>query len=569
MARLPNPGSDSGAWGDILNDFLLQSHNSDGSLKPSAVTGSGAASDSSVVHNTGAEPVAGTKTFSSSPVVPTPTLGSQAANKSYVDSTVAAGAPDATTSSKGIVQLAGDLGGAGTSAAAPVITDNAITTSKLNNGAVTSAKIADGTIVDADISGSAAIAKSKLAALNIVDADVSAISQSKVTNLTTDLGVKAPTSRAINAGTGLTGGGDLSADRTLSVTNDSTTQKIRVSKAGTLTGTRQELNLIEGSNVTITEADDSGNNRVNVTIAATQPAAASTVTSETAFGAASAVGVSTTYARADHTHGTPPAVDVQVFTAGGTWTKPANAVSVTVHLVGGGAGGGSGRRGAAGTVRCGGGGGGGGGSARVTLPAAALPSSVAITIGTGGAGGAARTTNDSDGNDGTSGNATLFGTYVRAGGGFKGIAGTATSGAGGAGGVSVLSGGVGGNAATNGAAGPATQTSIPGSTGGAPGGGITSADVPSAGGLVNGSVTGSNATVAGGVVDSTPPSNGNSQPANSGLPGDGGGGGASSITTAAQAGANGGLYGAGGGGVGTGSAGAAGVVGQVIQHLVV
>jgi len=33
MARLPQPGSDQGAWGDILNDFLVQSHNANGSLK--------------------------------------------------------------------------------------------------------------------------------------------------------------------------------------------------------------------------------------------------------------------------------------------------------------------------------------------------------------------------------------------------------------------------------------------------------------------------------------------------------------------------------------------------------
>lgn len=33
MARLPNPGEDDGVWGQILNDFLAASHNSDGSLK--------------------------------------------------------------------------------------------------------------------------------------------------------------------------------------------------------------------------------------------------------------------------------------------------------------------------------------------------------------------------------------------------------------------------------------------------------------------------------------------------------------------------------------------------------
>ncbi|MCA9344564.1 collagen-like protein [Candidatus Saccharibacteria bacterium] len=37
MARLPIPGQDGGTWGDILNEFLETSHNSDGSIKTSAV----------------------------------------------------------------------------------------------------------------------------------------------------------------------------------------------------------------------------------------------------------------------------------------------------------------------------------------------------------------------------------------------------------------------------------------------------------------------------------------------------------------------------------------------------
>lgn len=36
MARLPRPGSDDGTWGDILNEYLLVSHNNDGSLKATA-----------------------------------------------------------------------------------------------------------------------------------------------------------------------------------------------------------------------------------------------------------------------------------------------------------------------------------------------------------------------------------------------------------------------------------------------------------------------------------------------------------------------------------------------------
>src|SRR5688572_18473681 len=85
------------------------------------------------------------------------------------------------------------------------------------------------------------------------------------------LGGKVDTTRTIASSTGLTGGGDLSANRTLSVVNDTTTQKVRVSKNGTLTGTRQEVNLVQGTNITITTADDNANNRVNVTLDVPDP----------------------------------------------------------------------------------------------------------------------------------------------------------------------------------------------------------------------------------------------------------------------------------------------------------
>ena len=42
MTRLPTPGQDDGTWGGILNDYLDQSHNNDGTLKTSAVTAAGA-----------------------------------------------------------------------------------------------------------------------------------------------------------------------------------------------------------------------------------------------------------------------------------------------------------------------------------------------------------------------------------------------------------------------------------------------------------------------------------------------------------------------------------------------
>ena len=77
MARLPTPGGDENSWGTVLNDFLSASHNADGSLKSAAV--------SAVV-------------------------------------------PDATTTSKGIVQLAGDLAGTAASPTVPSLTSKTDTT---------------------------------------------------------------------------------------------------------------------------------------------------------------------------------------------------------------------------------------------------------------------------------------------------------------------------------------------------------------------------------------------------------------------------------------------------------
>ena len=37
MARLPQPGGDDGTWGQVLNDFLSQSHTANGALKPGVV----------------------------------------------------------------------------------------------------------------------------------------------------------------------------------------------------------------------------------------------------------------------------------------------------------------------------------------------------------------------------------------------------------------------------------------------------------------------------------------------------------------------------------------------------
>jgi|GEM_PF-4196471 len=92
MARLPKPGQDVGTWGDVLNDFLSVELNTDGTLKKAGDIAA-AASNDSVIHNTSNETVEGVKTFSSSPIVPTPTTSTQATNKAYVDSAISADSP--------------------------------------------------------------------------------------------------------------------------------------------------------------------------------------------------------------------------------------------------------------------------------------------------------------------------------------------------------------------------------------------------------------------------------------------------------------------------------------------
>ena len=47
-ARLPNPGGDNGQWGTLLNEFLLVSHNSNGTLRTEQVQSAGAVMSESI-----------------------------------------------------------------------------------------------------------------------------------------------------------------------------------------------------------------------------------------------------------------------------------------------------------------------------------------------------------------------------------------------------------------------------------------------------------------------------------------------------------------------------------------
>jgi hypothetical protein len=85
---------------------------------------------------------------------------------------------------------------------------------------------------------------------------------------------------------------------------DTTIQKIEVAQAGSVVGTRKQINFVNGTNVTITAADDNTNNRVNVTVASS---AAGTIVEPTTppptiNTTGSVLGTSANAAHADHTH---------------------------------------------------------------------------------------------------------------------------------------------------------------------------------------------------------------------------------------------------------------------------
>lgn len=247
MSRLPTPGQDEGQWGDILNDFLAQVHNTDGSIKDNTIgiaalnvgtpstnqvlaySGTGLswvtpsstpvpdadattkgvvqlagdlggtaaaptvpglaakADDADLTAHVGdtANPHGVTKsqvglanvdntsdankpistatqtalnlkanlaspTFTGTVTVPTPSGNTDAATKGYVDSVAGAGAPDASSSTKGIVQLTGDLGGTAASPTVPGLAGKADTShthaaGDITSGTIASARLGSGT----------------------------------------------------------------------------------------------------------------------------------------------------------------------------------------------------------------------------------------------------------------------------------------------------------------------------------------------------------------------------------------------------------------------------------------
>ena len=282
MARLPVPGGDTGQWGDILNEYLAMSHAADGSLKPGSVVG--AIPDNAIA----AAKLQDTYLKSSEKAQPNgvASLGSDGLvpSSQLPPSTAPA---DASSTAKGLVQLAGDLGGTASVPTVPGLATKAdaavsitagtgltgggdLTTNRtlsVNFGTIagTAAQGNDSRITGAEqlankgaANGYASLGsdgKVPGAQLPVAspppDADVTT---KGLVQLAGDLGGtaasptvpglagKAATSTTISAGTGLTGGGDLSTNRTLSVNFGTTAGTAAQGNDSRITGAEQTSN---------------------------------------------------------------------------------------------------------------------------------------------------------------------------------------------------------------------------------------------------------------------------------------------------------------------------------------
>lgn len=363
------------------------------------------------------------------------------------------------------------------------------------------------------------------------DTDLTAVANLTSTGLIARTGSGTATTRTIQApaaGITVSNGNGVAGDPTLALANDLAALEALSStgisvRSATDTWVQRSV-AVSGSGLSVANADGSAG---NPTISF------SSQTANTVLAGPSSGGAATPSFRSLVSADIP--VNIQTFTASGTWTKPTGVKVVHITCIGGGGGGASGGRHTAGSGN-GGGGGGGGATTMMTLPAALLGSTESVVVGNGGSGGASQSSLSTNGSDGSNGGLSSFGNYCLANGGGAGLA-NGTAGSGGTGQFSGGAGGIGGTVSTSGNGGNGVSVPFAG------GGGAGGAGNNTYSGGVGGTTIGTNK--AGGTSDT----GGDSVTTNLPLPGGGGGGGQSfGIPGTGNAGGTGGRYGGGGGG---------------------
>ncbi len=490
MARLPRPGQDDGTWGSILNDFLQQAHDTDGSIKDGSVSknkvGLGNVDNTSDAD----KPVSSATQTALDAKADSATLAAVATSGSYADLS------QKPTITNVTVDGVAPAGGAVNIVSTPVYDVPSVNVVNVS-GVLT------------------------VGIQNVIDASAGIITMSLPTGqpVGTMLSVRKHDSSANNVVVTGNIAGTAGTTHTLIARGEVMAYRADANGSWWVVGGNKPLTMLDGRYVR--------------TVNGTAPDNAGNV----AVSAGSAVNIQVFSAAGN-----------------GTWTKPAGATTVSVVCVGAGGGGGSGRRGATGTIRGGGGGGAGGAWTMQTFPAALFGATEPVTVGTGGSGGTATTTDDTNGTNATAGGASIFSNggstnlRLKANGGAAGGAGIVGASTVATGAVGTSSGGNGANSSSTGGAGNAGSNGNSGAGGGASGGGISSANTANdgaAGGSVSVLVTfmGGTAGTAGGNGG-----NGTSPVATAAVGAGGGGGGGASLTAAGGSGGNGGAFGGGGGG---------------------
>lgn len=147
MTRLPTPGGDDNQWGDILNQYLLQSHKSDGTLKDGVVSFLNLDTNLKDQINSTSSNTGGTISLDGAVTGPATSnsLKDGAVSLAHLDTALK---NQLNAASNSTITLSGDVTG---SISSTSIKDGAITATKIADGAVDSSKLASG--VSASING--------------------------------------------------------------------------------------------------------------------------------------------------------------------------------------------------------------------------------------------------------------------------------------------------------------------------------------------------------------------------------------------------------------------------------